>query len=130
MGKHEVQMGKQFERDLAIYYGKDEGHAKRVGQDMVDTPVGQVQSGVDVQGIFWGAQAKKGKNFYPRTLRAALDKATRDCGRRIPMVMGALPGEMQDHIVVMRGVDFRRIQNLLIENGLAEDLLLGANFGS
>jgi len=128
-GAHSVTKGKQFERWLAIYYGKEEGHAERTGQDMVETPTGQVQSGVDVRGPFWGAQAKKGDTFWPKTVKAALDKALRDSGRNMPAVMAAPDGTNIDHIVVLRGVDFLRIQKILIEYGLVDELRLGGTFG-
>lgn len=131
MSARNVGKGKEFERWLTNWYGKEFGLASREGHQVVVTESGQeVQSGVDVRGPFWAAQAKKGNSFWPKAVKNALDKATRDCGRHIPAVMAAPDGDNIGHIVVLRGIDFKRIQEILIENDLSDQLLIGGNFGS
>lgn len=130
MSAANARRGKEFERWLAIYYGKLAGLASRVGHEMAKNANGiDINLGHDVEGEFFAIQAKKGVNFYPRKLAEALVAARRNSGRKMPMVVAALPGDNEGHIVTMYGRDFKRILEVLREHGLADRLLIGAQFG-
>lgn len=126
-GRRSVTKGKNFERWLADYYGKADGLASRNGYVIEDD--GR-QSGVDVIVGSFAIQAKYGVTAVPAAVSQPIQAAIRHAGRRIPISALGNDGDRLGHYIVMRGADFKRILDLLRQNNLEKELLLGEGFGN
>lgn len=125
-GARSAAKGKEFERWLVNHYGGKEGGAFRNGYVVENDGK---QSGVDVIIGPWAIQCKKGVTAIPAAVRVPIEAARRHAGRRIPIAALATDGDNLGHYIVLRGADFKRIFELLVENGLDTKLMLGATFG-